>query len=298
MLSAILSNVEHARRPGSRRGAHRRTNRPGFRLGIGAGAAITKLLLAALCSALLVLAFVDRWSVFVLVPIGAIWAIVFAGLIVVPIIASYIADSLGQHGGDKPFSPPDRGYDTDSWAPQVSPPTYPPANEPEIGPDFSALKGPISRPLAVGMASGFDWEGFVEAVADRLETALGEGYSASGDGAAFVLQYGETVRKVNLRSIFQPPPLEVGERALRGCLKMMDEAQMFSMRVRQRPWPSREGSLNGGPGNLARPRVRLDDGEIRMVWADDWGTVLRLRPLPFDGSSARGRDVMGRDVSW
>jgi len=104
-----------------------------------------------------------------------------------------------------------------------------------------------------------------------------------------VLQHGEMVRKVNLRSIFQPPPLEVGERALRGCLKMMDEAQMFSMRVRKGPWPSREGSLNGAPGGLARPRVRLDDGEIRMVWADNWGTVIRLRPLRFEGSSVPGR---------
>ncbi|HXY43932.1 MAG TPA: hypothetical protein VEH29_07080 [Acidimicrobiales bacterium] len=290
--------MEDARQPGSRNGAHRRANRPGFRLGIGTGAAIIKLVLAAVCSSLLVLSFVDRWPVFVLIPIAAAWAIVFAGLIVVPIVASRIADSLGQHGGDPPFSPPDRGYETDSWAPQVSPPTYPPTHEPEIGPDFSSLKGPMSRPLNVGMASGFDWEGFVAAVATRLETALGEGYSAHGEGAAFVLQHGETVRKVNLRSLFQPPPLEVGERALRGCLKMMDEAQMFAMRVRQRPWPSREGSLNGAPGNLARPRVRLDDGEIRMVWADNWGTVLRLRPLPFDGSPARGRDVTGRDLTW
>jgi hypothetical protein len=242
--------------------------------------------MAAVCSALVVLAIVYRWNVFVLIAVGVIWAIVFAGLIVVPIIASYIAESLSQNGVARTYLPPDRGYDTDSWAPEVSQPTYPPA--PEIGLDFSLRKGPMSRPLAVGMAAGFDWAGLVEAVATRLETALGDGYSAECDGAAFLLRHGEMVRKVNLRSIFQPPPLEVGERALRGCLKMMDEAQMFSMRVRQGPWPTREGTLNGAPGNLARPRVRLDDGEIRMVWADNWGTVLRLRPLPFASSAAKG----------
>jgi hypothetical protein len=71
----------------------------------------------------------------------------------------------------------------------------------------------------------------------------------------------------------------------------MDEAQMFSMRVRQAPWPNREGAVIGAPGNLPRPRVRLDEGEIRMVWADSSGTVLRLRPLPFHGAVGSGRDV-------
>ncbi|MGO8876223.1 MAG: hypothetical protein ACLQNG_10735 [Acidimicrobiales bacterium] len=278
--------MEDARPAESRSTAHRRAQRPGFRLGIGAGAALAKLIVAIFFSVLLVLSIVNRWNVFFLIAIGIIWAIVFAGLIVVPIIASFIADSLSQHGGRQAFSPPDQGYDFDSWVQEAMPPTYPPLPEPGM-----PWRGPMARPLAVGMASGFDWEGLVQGVATRLETALGEGYAAEAEGAALVLRYGPMVRKVNLRSIFQPPPMEVSERALRGCLKMMDEAQMFSMRVRQAPWPNREGAVIGAPGNLPRPRVRLDEGEIRMVWADSSGTVLRLRPLPFHGAVGSGRDV-------
>lgn len=274
------------RRPGSPPRGRRRTGRPGFRLGIGAGAALTKLAVAGFLSVLLGLAIADRWNVIVLVVIGFVWAFVFAGLIVVPIVASFIADSLGQHRIARPFSPPDHGYDVDSWALDGPPPTYPPPP-----PNLRGATGGLGGvPLAVGMSSGFDWAGLVDGVASRLETALGDGYAARPEGSALVLRYGPMVRKVNLRSIFQPPPLEVSERALRGCLKMMDEAQMFSMRVRQGPWPSREGSPDGAPGNLPRPRVRLDDGEIRMVWADSSGTVLRLRPLPFYGGAAPRRD--------
>jgi hypothetical protein len=274
--------VKRKRRSADREKARHRPNRPGFRLGIGAGSSIAKLVAAACLTVLLVLAIERRWSVFVLIGIGILWAIVFAGLIVVPIIASFIADSLSQYGLGRPHTPPDKGFETDSWAQVSTPPTYPP--HPELGSFEQATNGRRPGPR-VGMAAGFDWEGLVDGVAERLETALGEGFSADSDGAALVLRHGEVIRRVNLRSLFQPPPLEVGDRALRGCLKMMDEAQMFSMRVRQAPWPTREGALEGAAGNLARPRVRLDDGEIRMVWADNWGTVLRLQPIPFKGSS-------------
>ncbi len=274
--------VDDAHTAAGRPEGRQRSNRPGFRLGIGMGAALAKIAVAICFSVLLVLAFTERWNVFVLIAVGVVWAVVVAGLIVVPIVASFIADSLGQHGLNRPLSPPDRGFEFDSWAQEALPPTYPPA-------DFgSPQHGLMARPLARGMAAGFDWPGLVSGVAARLETALGEGYTAEAEGAALVLRYGPMVRKVSLRSTFQPPPTEVSDRALRGCLKMMDEAQMFTMRVRQGPWPNREGA-NGTPGNLPRPRVRLDDGEIRMVWADNAGTVLRLRPLPFSGSSASGR---------
>lgn len=281
--------MEHAQGPGSRPTA-RQASRPGIRLGIGAGSAIVKLVVAAIFSILVVLSLVERWNVFLIIPIAVIWAIVFAGLIVVPIVASFIADSLSQQGRPEPFRKPDLGFDTDSWAKEPWPPAFPSRG---LGEDPApATRGPMARPLAVGMASGFDWGALVEGVAERLALALGDGYSARAEGTSLVLQHGEALRKVSLGSIFQPPPLDVGERALRGCLKMMDEAQMFSMRIRQAPWPTREGGLEGAPGNLARPRVRLDDSEIRMVWADSWGTVLRLRPLPFEAAPT------AHDATW
>jgi hypothetical protein len=282
--------VERAQGSGNRRATARPASRPGIRLGIGAGSAIVKLFVAAVFSVLVVLSLVERWNVFLIIVLGAIWAIVFAGLIVVPIIASFIADSLSQHGRAEPFRPPDLGIGTETWATEPWPPAYPPLPGAAEAPQ--ATRGPMARQLAVGMASGFDWAAVVEGVAERLAVALGDGYAVRAEGTSLVLEHGEALRKVSLGSIFQPPPLEVGERALRGCLKMMDEAQMFSMRIRQAPWPTREGSLEGAPGNLARPRVRLDDSEIRMVWADSWGTVLRLRPLPFEAAPS------ARDATW
>lgn len=265
----------------------RRRATRGIRLGIGAGTALVKLAAAGMLTALLVIAVLHRWNIFELIAIGAIWAIVFAGMIVVPVLASFIARSLGQYGAKRPFTPPDHGYGTAPRAQVSSPPTYPPALRPEARSWSSRLQG--SGPLAtnLGVASGSDWAGLVERMATRLETTLGEGYSASADGTALVLGHGDSVRSVDLGPVFAPPPPEVGELALRGCLRMMEEAQMFSMRFRQAPWPSRDGTPNGAPGNLARARVRMDEGEIRMVWADSRGVVLRLRPLPFD--VGRGR---------
>ena len=133
-------------------------------------------------------------------------------------------------------------------------------------------------------------------MAARLEDALGEGFTAVADGGtSLMLRHGsEMSRKVNLGLIFQAPPVDVGERAMRGVLKMMDEAQMFAMRVHHEPWPSRGGTRETGPGNLPRPQVRLDGGEIRMSWADSRGTMLRLRPLPFDSAAP----TAPRDNKW
>jgi hypothetical protein len=127
---------------------------------------------------------------------------------------------------------------------------------------------------------GFDWGRFVNEVAARLADALGEGFTAEGNGSSLIIRNGEQVRRINLGSILQPPPLDVSERALRACLKMMDEAQMFAMRVGHEPWPVRSADDQAGPANLPRPAVRIDAGEIRMTWADGHGPVVRLEPLP------------------
>ncbi|HEV8065711.1 MAG TPA: hypothetical protein VGP46_12795, partial [Acidimicrobiales bacterium] len=129
-------------------------------------------------------------------------------------------------------------------------------------------------------AKGYDWGGFVSDVASRLEQALGEGFAAEGSGSFLAIRKDDQVRRINLGSILQPPPLDVSERAMRACLKMMDEAQMFAMRVKHEPWPTRGPGDDAGPANLPRPRVRMDDEQISMSWADSHGTVIRLDPVP------------------
>jgi hypothetical protein len=150
----------------------------------------------------------------------------------------------------------------------------------------------MTRPSIANATVGFDWMRLVQGVAARLEDALGEGFSAEVEGSSvLMLRHSDVSRKVNLGLIFQPPPLDVAERAMRGCLKMMDGAQMFAMRVHHDPWPSRGGTRESGPGNLARPQVRLEDGEIAMSWVDSWGTMLRLPPVPFDDPSPARREA-------
>jgi hypothetical protein len=135
--------------------------------------------------------------------------------------------------------------------------------------------------------------GLMQGVASRLEGALGDGFNAEAvDGTSLMLRYGDQMsRRVNLRMILQPPPLDVTERAMRGCLKMMDEAQMFAMRVHHEPWPSRTGTRETEPGNLPRPQVRLENGDIAMSWADSLGIMLRLQPLSFDNDPPRRPDT-------
>jgi len=262
----------------------------GPHLGIGAAQALAKLTAAMILTGLAVASFVLRWNPFLIIVIGLAWAIVFAGLIVVPIVAGRVADTLSQYGRKAPQLPRERDGAQgggDSWdgverrRPQATP---------DIGLQLPPTRGLMARPDVLETVPGFNWTGLVEGVADRLEGALGEGFTAQADFPALVLRHGEMVRRVNLGLIFQPPPLDVGERALRGCLKMMDEAQMFSMRVRQTTWPDRGDDRDRAPGDLARPRVRLEEGEIRMAWADNGGTLLRLPPLPFGGPSPGSRD--------
>jgi len=260
------------------------------RLGIGAGPAIVKLAAAAVLTALLVLSFVFRWNPFVIIVIGLAWAIVFAGLIVAPLVSSRVADALAQYGARSPKSPhpPAAGAAIgDSWDGSERRGVAPTPGD-AGGPP--ATRGLMARPDVHENVPGFDWAGLVHGVGERLEGALGEGFSAEADGTSLVLRNGEQLRRVNLGSIFQPPPIDVGERALRGCLKMMDEAQMFSMRVRHGPWPCRDDAGQRGSSDLARPKVRLEEGEIRMAWADNAGTLLRLPPLRFGGAAPGSRD--------
>jgi hypothetical protein len=268
------------RRPERRRDARPRRE---IRLGVGAASALVKLAAAAVLSALLVFAITQRWPWYFLLIIGVVWAVVFAGLVVVPVIASFVADTLSQHGRAQPVSPRASGPEpADGWGEG----RHPMRRASDIGLPVAATKGMLVRPAAPRGATGFDWVGLMQGVATRLEDVLGDGFEAQAeDGTSLMLRHGDQMsRRVNLRLIFQPPPLDVSERAMRGCLKMMDEAQMFAMRVRHEPWPSRGVTRETGPGNLPRPQVRLEGGQISMSWADSWGTMLRLRPLPFDSA--------------
>jgi hypothetical protein len=261
----------------------------GLRLGVGAAEAIGKLTAAAALTVLLILSFVYRWNPFLIIVIGLAWAIVFAGLIVAPILSSRVADSLAQYGRNAPRGPrePTTGVPAgDSW--DGSERRRPPGSTASGTP--AATRGLMARPDVREIAPGFDWAGLVQAMADRLQGALGDGFTADPDGHALVLRHGEQMRRINLGHVFQPPPIDVGERALRGCLKMMDEAQMFSMRVRQGQWPRRGIAHERWANDLARPRVRLEEGEIRMAWVDGQGVVLRLPALRFGGAAPGSRD--------
>jgi hypothetical protein len=293
--------ADRSRRPEIRDEPRRRRE---FHFGVGSASAALRLLGAALLTALVVVAIARHWPWYVLLVIGVIWAGVFALGVVVPLISSFIADSLSQFGRARPVHPREPDPEpADAWGDQAK---HPMRRASDIGlgpsdrPYAPPTKGMMARPYIGGSAPGFDWVGLLQGVGARLEDALGEGFTAEAEGGtSLMLRHGgEMSRKVNLGLIFQPPPLDVGERALRGVLKMMDEAQMFAMRVHHEPWPSRGGTREAGPGNLPRPQVRLEGGEIRMSWADSLGTMLRLRPLPFESAPPKARPGMGGDRSW
>lgn len=260
-----------------------------LRLGVGAASAVAKLVAAAILSALLVVAISQRWPWYVLLAIGVTWAVVFAGFVVVPMISSFIADTLSQHGRAQPVQPRESvPQPEDGWGEGL----HPLRRASDIGLHVAPTRGLMARPTTGRTAPGFDWIGLMQGVAIRLEGALGEGFQAEAeDGTSLMLRHGDQMsRKVNLGQIFQPPPIDVAERAMRGCLKMMDEAQMFAMRVHHEPWPSRGGTPETGPGNLPRPQVRLEGGTILMSWADNWGAMLQLDALPFDSDPPTSPD--------
>jgi hypothetical protein len=278
--------VDGSRRPGY---GDDKIRRRGLRLGVGAASAIAKLLAAIILSGLVVVALVERWNSLILLVVAIAWAIVFAGLVVVPMIASFITNALSQSKGAPSVTHPASSSSPDTAFVEHA------ASMPrliDMGPGAAPTRGLLTRPLIENAAPGFDWTRLMRCVAERLDDVLGEDFSAEMEaGTVLVLRHsGEISRKANLGSSFQPPPLDVTERVMRGCLKMMDEAQMFAMQVHHDPWPSRGGTRESGPGNLARPQVRIEGGEIAMSWVDSWGAMLRLPPLPFDRSSPEALD--------
>jgi hypothetical protein len=247
-----------------------------LRLGIGTSQALWVIGITASLTALLIYSFRVRWPALVDVMIGAVWALAVGGFVIVPIIGRFLADALSQFGKAKPLpAPPGRQKEPDEWEERRH-------IRPEPSDIGLHLPPTTSQRLRDGgqRARGYDWGGFISEVAARLAQALGEGFTAEGDGSSLVIRKGDQVRHINLGSILQPPPLDVAERAMRACLKMMDEAQMFAMRVKHEPWPVRSLADETGPSNLARPRVRMDDEQISMSWADSHGTVIRLGPVP------------------
>jgi hypothetical protein len=280
--------VDSSRRP---RYGDERGRRRGRRLGVGAASAIAKLLVATVLSGLVVVAFVEHWNLLVILVIGIAWAIAFAGLVVVPMIASFVTNALSQSGGARsvprttPGPSPDAAVVVAEHAASVPRLT-------DIGPTAAPTMGLLTRPLIENAAPGFDWARLMQRVAERLDDVLGDDFSADIEaGTVLVLRHRDEIsRRANLGSSFQPPPLDVTERVMRGCLKMMDEAQMFAMQVHHDPWPSRGGTRESGPGNLARPQVRIEGGQIAMSWVDSWGAMLRLPAVPFDSASPETPD--------
>jgi hypothetical protein len=234
----------------------------------------------------MVYGFKVKWPALFMVFIGAFWALVVGGLIVVPLVGGVLADSLSQFGKVKKLPPAEKApEDTDEWNERryaMPEPTTRPYHAPPPPKAWTQQPG-------VASASGFDWGGFVGDVALRLETVLGPGFSAEGGPSALVLRHGDEVRRVNLGSVLQPPPLDVTERASRACLKMMDEAQLFGMRIKHEPWPVRSLDEKVGPASLPRPRVRVNGAEILLSWADRYGEVVRLDPVQLGGVQSLAR---------
>jgi hypothetical protein len=127
-----------------------------------------------------------------------------------------------------------------------------------------------------------DWEGLVASVAIRLEEALGPGFYAQGAGTTLLLRHADDSRMVPLERLLQPPPPDPTARAMRACVKMMDEAQMFKMQQLRQPWPARPHRDDSTPETtLARPYVHLANYELHFTWVDQLGPVLQMPSVPF-----------------
>jgi hypothetical protein len=134
-----------------------------------------------------------------------------------------------------------------------------------------------------------DWHGLVQSVAARLEDSLGVEFLVRAEEYTLVLRRGDLTRRVALAGAFASPPAREDERALRGCLKMLDAAQVFAMRALRRSWPERE--TPGGP--VPRPHATVVGGELRLSFVDDSGTVADFPPIPFSASGAPDGPVRG-----
>jgi len=142
-----------------------------------------------------------------------------------------------------------------------------------------------------------DWHGLVQSVAARLEDSLGVEFVVRAEEYTLVLRRGDLTRRVALAGAFASPPAREDERAIRGCLKMLDAAQVFAMRALGRSWPERE--TPGGPERertrdpVPRPHATVVDGELRLSFVDDSGTVVDFPPIPFSASGAPDGPVRG-----
>jgi hypothetical protein len=134
-----------------------------------------------------------------------------------------------------------------------------------------------------------DWHGLVQSVAARLEDELGVEFSVRAEEYSLVMRHGDLARRVALAGAFAPPPAREDERAIRGCLKMLDAAQVLAMRALQHRWPQQ--ATAGGP--LPRPHATVVDGELLLAFVDDRGPVLEFPPIPFAASGAPDGPVRG-----
>lgn len=141
---------------------------------------------------------------------------------------------------------------------------------------------PPDRLPARASERGIDWEGLIESVAIRLEDALGPGFYAHGYGHVLYLSHADSRRRISLAELAASTDPDGAAIAMRMCMKMLDNAQMFKMQQLRQPWPRRGVRDDASPPvTLPRPRVRLADFELHMAYVDELGPVLSLPSLPF-----------------
>jgi hypothetical protein len=128
-----------------------------------------------------------------------------------------------------------------------------------------------------------DWHSIVAASAWRLREILPTGIEVRAEKLSLVLTSGEARRTVHLGSMFASPPQDEAPRVLRGCEKMLSQAQSFVVEQRREPWPQRPGA----PGSeSAQPSARIVKGEIVLGYGDHLGPVAVLSPIPWPGDPA------------
>jgi len=154
-------------------------------------------------------------------------------------------------------------------------------------PAFPPPVGELGDGTALPEAIPAEWEDLVRSMGSRIEKALGDDFAIESDAYGLVLHHGTSSRRVPLAGSFQPPPADRTDRAVRACLKMLEEAQAFRVNELDSRWPVRVTAPGDWPPTTSQPvpRAAVRDGAIHPGYHDDAGIVLELDPIEWPQST-------------